>query len=143
MAFSAMRRLSCVTTTPWAFSRAISSISACGSSTTPLPITESLFGLNHTGRQERQLVGDAIDDKRMAGVMAALEANDDVGLFRQPVDDLALAFVAPLRADHHHVRHSEPFPQVQPSPAVASDAGGIPATASEPNPCERMGLNLG
>src|SRR4051812_19900877 len=47
----------------------------------------------------------------MAGVMTALEANHDIGLLRQPVDDLALAFVAPLRANHHHVRHSGPFPR--------------------------------
>ena len=44
MAFSAMRRLSRVTVTPCAFSRSISAISARGSTTTPLPITESLFG---------------------------------------------------------------------------------------------------
>jgi hypothetical protein len=36
--------LSRVTVTPWDLSRAISSSSACGSSTTPLPITESLLG---------------------------------------------------------------------------------------------------
>ena len=102
-----------VTATPCAFSRSISSISACGSSTTPLPITDSLPRPHHAGRQQRQLVGHAVDDQRMAGVVAALEANDDVGLLRQPVDDLALALVAPLRADHHHIRHSDPFPQAR------------------------------
>ena len=65
---------------------------------------------HHAGRQQRQLVGYAVDDERMAGVMTALEANDDVGLLRQPIDDLALAFVAPLRADHHHIRHSDTLP---------------------------------
>ncbi len=68
---------------------------------------------HHAGGQQRKLVGHAVDDERMAGVMTALEANDDVGLLRQPVDDLALAFVAPLRADHHHIRHSGPFPQAR------------------------------
>ena len=86
---------------------------------------------HHAGRQQRQLVGDAVDDKRMAGVVAALEANDDIGLLRQPIDDLALAFVAPLRADHHHIRHSEPFPQ---EPPAVPGAGGIPATALSPIP---------
>jgi len=33
----------------------------------------------------------------MAGIVAALEAHDDVGLFGQPVDDLAFTLVAPLR----------------------------------------------
>jgi hypothetical protein len=41
----------------------------------------------------------------MPGIMAALETNHDVRLLGQPVDDLAFAFVAPLRADNHHVRH--------------------------------------
>ena len=39
-----MRRLSGVTVTPWAASPSISRHSARGSSTTPLPITDSLPG---------------------------------------------------------------------------------------------------
>ena len=35
----------------------------------------------------------------VAGVGAALVAHDDVGLLGEDVDDLALAFVAPLGAD--------------------------------------------
>ena len=57
------------------------------------------------GRQQRELVGDAVDDERMAGVVAALKAHDDIRLQRQPVDDLALALVAPLGANHRHIRH--------------------------------------
>src|ERR1700746_3820485 len=41
----------------------------------------------------------------MAGIVAALEAHDDVGLLRQPVDDLALPFVAPLGADDDNIGH--------------------------------------
>jgi hypothetical protein len=37
------------------------------------------------------------------GVVAALEANDAVDIFGQPVDDLPLALVAPLRPDYYHV----------------------------------------
>ena len=59
-------------------------------------------------RQERELVGLAADDERVAGVVAALEAHDDVGLLGQPVDDLALALVAPLGANDHDVRHADP-----------------------------------
>ena len=38
-------------------------------------------------------------DDRVAGVVAALEAHDDVGVLGEQVDDLALALVAPLGAD--------------------------------------------
>ena len=61
------------------------------------------------GRQQRQLVGHVADDQRVAGIVAALESHHDVGLFREPVDDLALALVAPLGADNHHVRHKNFF----------------------------------
>ncbi len=44
VAFSAMRRLSGVTVMPCFLSWAISSNSACGSSTTPLPMTDSFPG---------------------------------------------------------------------------------------------------
>src|SRR4051794_19068711 len=46
----------------------------------------------------------------MAGIVAALEAHDDVGLFRQPVDDLALPFVAPLGADDDNIGHLKRVP---------------------------------
>ena len=59
-------------------------------------------------RQERELVGLGADDEGVAGVVAALEAHDDVGLVGQPVDDLALALVAPLGANDHDVRHADP-----------------------------------
>src|ERR1700691_5364760 len=38
--------------------------------------------------------------------MAALEAHHDVGLFGQPIDDLALAFIPPLGADHDNICHA-------------------------------------
>ena len=60
---------------------------------------------HHAGGQQAQLEGDAVDDERVPGIVAALEADDDVGALRQPVDDLSLALVAPLRADDHHIRH--------------------------------------
>ena len=44
------------------------------------------------------LVADA---DGMAGVGAALVAGDDVGLLGEHVDDLSLAFIAPLGADDH------------------------------------------
>jgi hypothetical protein len=42
--------------------------------------------------------------------VAALEAHDDVGLFRQPVDDLALPLVAPLGADDDNIGHCDELP---------------------------------
>ena len=60
--------------------------------------------------QQRQLVGLVADDERVAGIVAALEADDDVGAARQPVDDLALALVAPLAADHGDVRQDSMLP---------------------------------
>jgi hypothetical protein len=65
---------------------------------------ESLPGRTTPDGKQAQLVGLAVDDERMAGIVAALEAHDDVGALRQPVDDLALALVAPLGADHGDVR---------------------------------------
>ena len=43
------------------------------------------------------------DEDRVAGVVAALRADDDVRLLGQHVDDLAFAFVAPLGADQNCV----------------------------------------
>ncbi len=64
-----------------------------------------LAGTHDAGRQKRKLVADAIDDKSMAGIVAALIPHDDICPLGQPVDNLAFAFVAPLRADHHNIRH--------------------------------------
>src|SRR5215470_11248268 len=69
-----------------------------------------LAGSHDPGGQKRQLEGDAVDHQRMACIMAALEADHDVGLLGEPVDDLALALVAPLGTDHDHIRHELPFP---------------------------------
>ena len=40
-----------------------------------------------------------VDDERVARVVAALEASDGGGALGQQIDDLALALIAPLRAD--------------------------------------------
>ena len=46
--------------------------------------------------------------------MAALEPHDDIGAFRQPVDNLALTLVAPLGANHYGVGHFETFSKFGP-----------------------------
>ncbi len=45
----------------------------------------------------------AVDDERVAGIVTALKAHDAVRVVCQPVDDLAFAFIAPLRADDDYV----------------------------------------
>ena len=39
------------------------------------------------------------------GVVATLTADDDIGVPGKDVDDFALAFIAPLRADQYRVCH--------------------------------------
>ena len=56
-------------------------------------------------RDEPQLVGLVADHERVAGVVPALVAGDDVGALGEEVDDLALALVAPLRPDDDRERH--------------------------------------
>ena len=54
-------------------------------------------------RQKAELVDLIADHERMPGIMAALEADHHIGAAREPIDDLALALIAPLGADHGDV----------------------------------------
>ncbi len=45
-------------------------------------------------------------DDRVAGVVTALVADDQVGVLRQQVGELAFALVAPLGSDHNGRRHT-------------------------------------
>ena len=56
-------------------------------------------------RDELQRERLAADDDGVPGVVAALIAHDDVHLFGDEVGELALALVAPLRADHDGCGH--------------------------------------
>ena len=56
-------------------------------------------------RDQMENRGLSIDDECMPGVRAALEADHQVGPRSQAVDDLSLAFVAPLGTDAHDVWH--------------------------------------
>ena len=105
MTFSATRRLSGLMATPWPFSFVDFVEEGLRIEHHAIADHRELRRPQHAGRQQRQLVGLAIDDERMAGIVAALEAHDDVGLLRQPVDDLALPFVAPLGADDDNIGH--------------------------------------
>ena len=57
------------------------------------------------GRDEVQHGFPALDDDRVAGIIAAGVAHDDVRRFGEYVDDLAFAFVAPLGTDQNCVGH--------------------------------------
>ena len=58
---------------------------------------------HHVALDQAQHGLPAADDERVAGVVAALEPYDSRRALGQPVDDLALAFVPPLRADDDDV----------------------------------------
>ena len=61
--------------------------------------------LDDPRRDGTDLVDLVADDDRVSRVGTALIAADEVGLSGKQVDDLALALVAPLRADDHSRRH--------------------------------------
>ena len=60
-------------------------------------------GMHDAGRNETENGLLAVDHERVTGIVTAVEADDAGDLFGQPVNDLALAFVAPLSADHNYI----------------------------------------
>ena len=54
------------------------------------------------GRDQVQHRLLAVDDQRVAGVVAALKAHHRADILGEQVHNLALALIAPLRAQHHH-----------------------------------------
>ena len=91
--------------TPLRSRSSISVRSAFGSMTTPLPMTASVPGLQMpAGTRWRANLPSVVLDG-VAGVVAALVADDQIGLLAEEVDDLAFAFVAPLGADDHGRGH--------------------------------------
>ena len=89
---------------PRASSSSSSAISTSGSTTQPAPITETLPEITPLGVWP-DLERLAADDDRVPGVRPALVAADHIRALREQVDDLALALVAPLRADDDGRRH--------------------------------------
>ena len=60
---------------------------------------------HEAGRQQRQFEDLAVDHQRMTGIVPALETDNYVCPARQPVDNLALALVAPLGSYDHYASH--------------------------------------
>ncbi len=56
------------------------------------------------GNQMKNIFLSLCDDG-MTGVVAALGADDDIGVLGQKIDDFAFAFVAPLSADEDGIGH--------------------------------------
>ena len=73
-------------------------------------MTHTLPAMQHAGRHLMQHGLLVADDERVAGIAAALVADDDVGVLREDVDDLALALVAPLDADAYDRWHAVTSP---------------------------------
>ena len=55
------------------------------------------------GRDQIELIDVIADNECMTGVVPALETDDTLGVVRQPVDNLAFPFVAPLRAHNDDI----------------------------------------
>ena len=53
----------------------------------------------NSGRNEMENVGRVAVNDRVTCIVTALAANDHIGLAREHVDDLALSFITPLRAN--------------------------------------------
>jgi len=47
----------------------------------------------------------SLDHEGVPGIVAALKADNRVGVFGVEIDDLPLAFIAPLGSDHNDVGH--------------------------------------
>jgi len=61
----------------------------------------------------------------VASVVPALKPGNDIGTFRKPINNLAFAFVAPLCAHDHYVRHMLLSPDVlQTGAGIAADEVG-------------------
>ena len=61
------------------------------------------FGVQDAGRNQVQDRLGRADDQRVPGVVSTLKSHHATGVTGKPVDDLALALVAPLGPDYHDI----------------------------------------
>ena len=66
-----------------------------------------LLGAQDAAGNQLENIAVFADDDCMAGIVAAGDARDVIKRARQIVNDLAFAFIAPLRANHYDRFHSE------------------------------------
>ena len=72
----------------------------------PVADHAQLAAVQDPRRDQMELPGLAVADDRVAGVVAALEADDGVGPLGEQVGHLPLALIAPLGADDHDSWHA-------------------------------------
>src|SRR3954465_15401697 len=74
----------------------------------------------------------------MPRIVPALEAHHDGGALGQPIDDLALALIAPLGADHCDIGHLDARPRLPGEPKPPFDRAGrlgvVECAGSSPEP---------
>ena len=116
--------------TPRSASPSISSSSTAGSMTTPLPITGTALAGQHARGQQVEGVALLADDHGVPGVVAALVAHHVVHAVAEQVRGLALALVAPLRADEHDGGHVSLPPHQNESPC-ASATGALASSVPD------------
>jgi hypothetical protein len=94
-----------------------------------------------------ELEGLAVADDRVTGVVPTLEADDEIGVLGQEVDDLSLALVAPLGTDNDETWHGVPSVGRVPVPAptayaagAAMRTAGLAITTPPAPPCARRDL---
>jgi hypothetical protein len=125
-----------VTSMPARSSSPISFISASGDTTTPLPMKHFTEPCRIPDGINRRIVLRPLMTSVWPGVVAALETRDGGDVVGQPVDDLALALVAPLGADDDYVtRHLPSFissRRSQPSSSRCFSVPGISTTTTLP-----------
>src|SRR5262249_23993914 len=73
-------------------------------------------GGQDAGRNPPQDELRAVHEDRVARVVSALVAADDREMRRQQIDDLAFAFIAPLRAEDHQIHKSHKSLVTSPPP---------------------------
>ena len=100
-----------LTSMPRAASMSSSSMSVTGLTTTPLPMTDVMCGYRTPDGVSWSLNTSSPLDHGVAGVVAALVADDHRDLLGQEVGRLALALVAPLEPDDHGSRHQARSPR--------------------------------
>ena len=65
-----------------------------------------LLRVQDPGGDQVELELLTVADDRVAGVVAALEADDHLSVLGEQIGDLPLALIAPLGSDYDHARHS-------------------------------------
>ena len=95
-----------------------------------------LAGIEDPGRDQVELPVHAVAHDGVPGVVAALEADHEIRLLREEVDDLALALVAPLGAHDHDSGH---VVEESTSGLTATFAAARSAGCRPPSGCRRTG----